>query len=88
MPTDQSKLNAETLVRRPVNRNGYIKVSAAVIRVEPDLPCAAKTVRRKGCHETRRRRCIGIYRSLAKQIKQSLWIEYFGQPEPNYNAVA
>src|SRR5262249_34269491 len=80
LPIDQSEPNTETLVERPVNRNGYIKVSAAVIRVKPGLPCAAQTVRRKGSRKTRRPRWIGRYRSLAKQIKQSLRIEYyFGQ---------
>src|SRR6476660_6268368 len=29
IPIDHSKPNAETLVERPVNRNGYIKVCAA-----------------------------------------------------------
>src|SRR5512139_202227 len=80
IPMDQSEPNAKTLVGRPVNRNGYIKGSAAIIRVEPSLPCAAQTVCRKGSRKTGRRRWIGRYPPLAKQIKQSLRIEYyFGQ---------
>lgn len=79
-PLDQSEPNAKTLVGRPVNRNGYIKVSTAIIRVEPGLPYAAQTVCREGSRKTRRRRSIGRYPALAKQIKQSVRIEYyFGQ---------
>src|SRR5262245_21851558 len=51
VPIGQSKPNAELLVGRCVNRNGYMKGSAAVIRVKPNLPCAAKTVRRQGCRK-------------------------------------
>src|SRR5262245_22454220 len=88
VPMNQSKPNTETLVGRSVNRNGYIKCSAAVIRVEPDLPSAAETVGRKRCRKTRPQRWIGGYRSFAKQIAQSLWVEYFSQPEPNCRSFA
>src|SRR5262245_22822397 len=52
-PMNQSKRNAETLVGRSVNRNRYIKGSAAVVRVKPNLPCTAETVRRERCGKTR-----------------------------------
>src|SRR5512139_1135508 len=83
IPMDQSEPNAKTLVGRAVNRNVYIKVSAAIIRVEPGLPCAAQTVCRKGSLKTRRRQ-IGRSPPLAKQIKQSLRVGYyFGQQRIN-----
>src|SRR5262245_10468667 len=85
VPMEQSKPNPETLVGRSVNRNRYIKCSAAVIRVKPNLPWAAETARRKRYRKTRPQWVRG-YRSLAKQIKQSLWAGYQGHSDRSSNA--
>ena len=48
IPIGQSKPNAETLVERPINRNGYIKVCAAVLRIEQVCHALPKLFAAKG----------------------------------------